>query len=135
MKRAWVPLWVGAALGLLFAGCATSINSPEQAIRIVSDPPEAEVWIDQRYHLTAPGMVRISRLGPHHAHFEKEGYEPVTITMTPSRSSWMWLNIVCLPAVVYCWNEDKRLGGYWTFDDEVKATLSPKNGSGAARRR
>ena len=120
---------MSAGVVVLLAGCATQINSPTQSITVSSEPPNADVWIDQRFHVTTPATVQLNRKGPHTAVFKKAGYETATVTIERRASSWIWLDITCLPAVVYCVSKDTEAGGYYTFDDELKATLQPKAGT------
>lgn len=66
-----------AGVALFPSGCATLLHSDHQSIRIFSEPGEAKVVVDDRFHLTTAGTVNLSRFTDHIAVIEKDGYEPV----------------------------------------------------------
>lgn len=117
-----------AGTSLLLSGCATLLHSNHQSIRIFSEPSEAKVVVDGRFHLTTAGTVNLSRQADHIAVIEKDGYEPVTIKIERYRSGLVWLNGWCLLWVYSCVKSDREDGGYWTFDDDVSVILT-KRGS------
>jgi hypothetical protein len=119
-----VPLLLSVGLACAPMGCATQVNSPSQPILFLSDPPGAEVWVDDRYSVMTPGKVRVSRLSSHHARVEKVGYQPVAVELDRGMSLWTLVDIVCLPLVMKCVYEDIEDGGYYAFDDEVHVTLT-----------
>ena len=127
MRSLWLASLL-AGLALLLPGCASLIHSNHQSVRIFSEPSEATVVVDGRFHLTTVGTVNLSRQADHIAVFEKEGYEPVTIKIERRMSKRVWLNLWCLFWVYSCIQSDREDGGYWTFDDEIYVTL-PKLGS------
>jgi hypothetical protein len=110
-------------------GCATQINSPSQAVVFLSDPPGADVWVDNRFHVVTPGTVRLSRLSEHTARIEKMGYQPAVVELDRGMSLWSFLDITCLLWVVKCINEDQEEGGFYTLDDTVKVMLMVAAGS------
>jgi hypothetical protein len=124
-----MPLLAGAAL--LLSGCASLLHSDHQSVRIFSDPGEAKVVIDGRFHLTTAGTVNLSRFTDHTAVIEKEGYEPMTLKIERSMSKQVWWNLWCLPAIYWCIKSDREDGGYWTFDDDIHVTLTPRAGAAA----
>jgi hypothetical protein len=105
-------------------GCATQINSPSQSVLFFSDPPGAEVWVDDRVHVITPGKVQLSRLSSHNARVEKVGYQPVAVELDRGMSLWTLVDIVCLPLVVKCIYDDVKDGGFYSFDDEIHVTLT-----------
>ena len=107
------------------SGCATQINSSSQPVLFLSEPPGAQVWVDHRFSVMTPGIVRLSRLSSHHARVEKAGYQPVVLELDRGMSLWTLMDIVCLPLVVKCILDDRRDGGFYTLDDEVIVTLNP----------
>lgn len=112
---------------LLLTGCATMINSERQSVLIITYPPEAEVWVDDRLHVRSPGKVSIGRQSDHVVVVEKEGYEPAVVKIIRARSEWTWLNVLCMVFVVQCWKSDLKDGGYYTFEDEIVVKLQRKN--------
>jgi hypothetical protein len=113
----------------LLSGCATQINSPSQAVVFLSDPPGADVWVDNRFYVVTPGTVRLSRLSAHRARIEKVGYQPAVIELDRGMSFWTFLDLTCLFWVVKCINEDREEGGFYTLDDTVDVTLMVAPGS------
>lgn len=105
------------------SGCATSINSDRQSVTIFTDPPEANVVIDDYLRVIAPGTVSLNRKSDHVAIVEKDGYEPATVKIERGMSWWVMGNVVCLIFIVNCVQKDRRDGGYYAFDDEIRVTL------------
>ena len=119
--RAW--LLVGTFCGAL-SGCGGMMHGDRQSVTILTDPPEAAVLVDGRVHLTSPGRVTLSRNADHTARVEKNGYTPVDLRIERSMSNWEYANAVCLIFVYWCVKSDRRDGGFWTFDDEIRVDLA-----------
>jgi len=113
-------------LGLvLLSGCGTWWHGDHQSVMIFTTPLDAEVVVDDRVQLLAPGTISLSRKGDHQAIVTKEGYEPKTITILRTRSWWM-LGDIFGCAIIFspaCISTDKDNGGYYTFEDKVYVTL------------
>lgn len=120
------PLACLLGLAVLLPACATMVNSERQSVLIITDPPEAEVWVDDRFHIRSPGKVAISRQTDHIVLAEKEGYEAKTVTLTRSQSTWIYLNITCMIFIYHCVKSDIKDGGYYTFEDEIVVKLNRK---------
>ncbi len=120
------PLWGLAWTMLALWGCATNIHSDRQSVTIFTDPPEATVVIDGYLHVIAPGTVSLNRKSDHIAVVEKDGYEPATVKIERGMSWWVMGNVVCLVFIVNCIQKDRRDGGYYTFDDEIRVTLAKR---------
>ncbi len=113
-----------AGMSLLLSGCASVLHSDHQSVRIFSEPGEARVIVDDRFHLTTAGTVNLSRFTDHTAVIEKEGYEPVTLTIERHMSKQVLWNLFCLPAIYWCIKSDREDGGFWTFDDDIHVILT-----------
>ena len=124
----WAPSVASLLAGtaLLLSGCATILHSDHQSIRIFSEPGEAKVVIDDRFHLTTVGTVNLSRFSDHTAVIEKEGYEPVTLKIERSMSKQVLWNGWCLIFFPWCVSQDRKDGGFWTFDDDIYVTLTKR---------
>jgi len=113
-------------LGLvLLSGCGTWWHGDHQSVMIFTTPLDAEVVVDDRVQLLAPGTISLSRKGDHQAIVTKEGYEPKTIAILRTRSWWM-LGDIFGCAIIFspaCISTDKDNGGYYTFEDKVYVTL------------
>jgi len=117
-----------AGVALFSSSCATMLHSDHQSVRIFSEPGEAKVTMDDRFHLTTAGTVNLSRLADHIAVIEKDGYEPATVKIERHMSGWVWWNGWCLLWVYSCVKSDREDGGFWAFDDNIYVTLT-KRGS------
>jgi hypothetical protein len=111
-------------LSALLSGCASLAHGDHQSVTLYTDPPEAEVIIDERVHVTAPGKVSLNRKEDHTARIEKAGYEPVTVRIERGMSNWVYLDGVCLIFIYWCVTSDRQDGGFWTFDDEIRFQLA-----------
>jgi PEGA domain len=122
-----------AGLALLLSGCASILHSDHQSVRIFSEPGEAKVVVDNRFHFTTAGTVNLSRFTDHTAVLEKEGYEPVTLKIDRSMSKQVLWNGWCLIFIPWCIAQDRADGGFWTFDDDIHVTLTKRADAPAAK--
>lgn len=113
-------------LGLvLLSGCGTWWHGDHQSVTIFTTPLDAQVVVDDRVQLLAPGTLSLSRKDDHQAVITKEGYEPKTLPLTRTWSWWV-LGDIFGCAVIFspaCISTDKDNGGYYTFEDKVYVTL------------
>jgi hypothetical protein len=110
-------------------GCGTWWHGDHQSVTIFTTPLDAQVAVDDRVHLLAPGTVSLNRKGDHQAIVTKEGYEPKTIVLTRTWSWWV-LGDIFGCAIIFspsCISTDKDNGGYYTFEDKVYVTLEQKS--------
>lgn len=121
---------IALLLGLIsLSGCGTWWHGDHQSVTIFTTPLDAQVVVDDRVHLLAPGTVSLSRKGDHQAVITKEGYEPKTMTLTRTWSWWV-LGDIFGCAIIFspaCIAADKDDGGYYTFDDKIYVTLEQKD--------
>lgn len=115
-----------AGTSLLLSSCATLLHSNHQSVRIFSEPGDAKITVDDRFHLSSAGTVNLSRFTDHTAVIEKEGYEPVTLIIERHMSKQVWWNLWCLPAFYWCVKSDREDGGFWTFDEDIEVTLTKR---------
>ncbi|MDH5740424.1 MAG: hypothetical protein OEY77_08870 [Nitrospira sp.] len=122
---------IGLFVGLVsLSGCGSWWHGGYQSVTIFTTPLDAQVVIDERVHLLAPGTVSLSRKDDHQAVITKEGYEPKTMALTRTWSWWVIGDIFGC-AVIFshaCISTDKDNGGYYTFDDKIYVTLEQKSG-------
>jgi len=82
-----------AVLIIMIVGCATIIHGGRQKIPVRSDPSDAIVSIN-KIRVNTPGVVNLSRLESMAVlRFEKEGYEPVEVTLVRTTDGWLWGNL------------------------------------------
>ena len=118
-----------AGTALLLSSCATLLHDNHQSVRIFSTPGEAQVTVDDLFHLTTTGTVNLSRLTDHIAVIEKDGYEPATVRIERRMSGWVWWNAFCLIWVYSCVKSDREDGGFWTFDEDIHVELTKRAGA------
>jgi hypothetical protein len=116
-------------VGLMsLAGCGTWWHGDHQSVTIFTTPLDAQVVVDDRVQLLAPGTVSLSRKGDHQAVITKEGYESKILPLTRTWTWWV-LGDVFGCAIIFspwCISSDKEDGGYYTFDDKIYVTLEQK---------
>lgn len=110
---------------VVLAGCGTWMHGDHQSVTIFTTPPDANVVIDERIQLLAPGTVSLNRKGNHHAVATKDGYDPTALTLSRTWSWWVVGDVFgCLIVFSpFCIMHDIDEGGYYTFDDKVYVTL------------
>jgi hypothetical protein len=120
---------IGLFVGLVsLSGCGSWWHGGYQSVTIFTTPLDAQVTIDERLHLLAPGTVSLSRKDDHHAVITREGYEPKTMALTRTWSWWVIGDIFGC-AIIFshaCISTDKDNGGYYTFDEKIYITLEQK---------
>ncbi len=123
---------IGLFVGLVaLSGCGSWWHGGYQSVTIFTTPLDAQVLIDDRVHLLAPGTVSLSRKDDHQAIITKEGYEPKTMALTRTWSWWVIGDIFGC-AIIFspaCISTDKDNGGYYTFDDKIYVTLEQATGA------
>jgi hypothetical protein len=120
--------WVGFALivGLLptLHGCATILRGTNHGIGISTQPPGAEVTIDNEIYGITPVSAKLKRKDNHHIVIQMAGYEPYEIMLTRQTSGWVFGNILFGPGVLIGLAVDAISGGMYTLSpDQVSADL------------
>jgi hypothetical protein len=99
----------------------------QQPVTIFTNPPETAIVIDDYLHLTAPGIVTLSRKGDHLVKANKNGYESASLKIDRTWSWWVVGDIFgCF--IIFsplCIAHDIDQGGYYVFDDKIYVTLNP----------
>jgi hypothetical protein len=122
--------WVGSALvvGTLITltGCATILRGTGHGIGISSQPPGAEVTIDNQILGITPVSAKLRRKDNHQIVIQMEGYEPYAIMLTRQTSGWVFGNILFGPGVLIGLAVDAIAGGMYTLSPgQVSADLLP----------
>lgn len=85
-----IPIFI---LILTLVGCATIIHGGRQNIPVKSYPSGASVSVN-RIKVVTPGVINLSRAEPAVIlKFEKEGYQPVEVTLIRTTDGWIWGNL------------------------------------------
>lgn len=92
MIKKIICLMVVFAFVLTVTGCATIITGRNQKLPVLSNPSGAVVFVNGvRY--TTPTTIILDRKEPsYQIRVEKEGYEPVDITLRKGVNGWIWGN-------------------------------------------
>ncbi len=115
-----------AALGcaaMLLGGCATVIHGTTQEVRIESNPPGADVAIDQSQHIITPATVRLARGSSHVLLFHKPGYEDSTQNLNSTPSGWILGNLIAGGVIGIA--VDASDGAGRKLSDAVNVALTP----------
>jgi PEGA domain-containing protein len=124
----------------LLASCATMVKGTTQRVSISSDPPGAQVTIDNVSAGETPTTIALSCSSQHRVKIEKAGYLPHEETVSQSTSGWIAGNIIAGGLVGLC--VDAATGGMYRLNPEsISATLvkaaapaSPEGGQPGATR-
>ena len=130
-----------AAAVTLSTGCATSMNGSMQRVAVASDPPGAQVFIDEEPVGVTPAYLELDgRDGDLALRFEKDCYQETVLPVPRRTSKWVagnllfagmpvneytlgpWLGYMAFFAVVGGLR-DRASGGAFTFPDLVRASL------------
>ena len=86
---------------VLTTGCASVSNSPEQEVRIASNPPGAVLKVDGKFEGMTPMTVHLSRRNDHKFTIEKPGYIANNGELRSHFrfSKWFFGNLLPLPVV------------------------------------
>ena len=108
------------------SGCATILRGTNHGIGISSQPPGAEVTIDNEIYGITPVSAKLKRKDNHHIVIRMAGYEPYEVILTRQTSAWAFGNILFGPGVVIGLAVDAISGGMYSLTpDQVSAELPP----------
>lgn len=106
----------------LFASCATMVNSTTQRVNISSDPPGAQVAVDNMPAGVTPTTIELKRKSQHTVKIEKAGYLPQEETILQSTSGWLAGDIIAGGLIGL--GVDAASGGMYNLTpDSISATL------------
>jgi len=89
--RSYVALVTGA---LMLSSCATIVNGRTQPVTVMSEPPGAQVKIDNIPVGTTPTTMELKRGDVHQVTIEKDGYVLDNEAVSQSTSGWFAGNIL-----------------------------------------
>lgn len=72
---------VALSFMIVLGGCGAILYGGKQDVTFDSKPPGAAVKLDHDIRFMTPHTVSLPRSQNHHATFEKEGYEPLYVTI------------------------------------------------------
>ena len=97
-----------------------------QKVPVTTEPQGAFVRASNGQECTTPGVLRLDRSAPYHnLHIEKDGYEPIDITLKRTMDGWVFGNFLTtgLIGIIF----DFATGcAYMITPSEASATLERK---------
>lgn len=119
---------IGIALLVLLvpilASCATILRGTGHGIGISSQPPGAEVIIDNQVYGLTPVSAKLRRKDNHHIVVRMEGYKPYEIMLTRQTSGWVFGNVLFGLGAPIGLAIDAVAGGMYSLNpDQVNAQL------------
>lgn len=139
-----------AAVVALSTGCATSMNGSVQRVAVATDPPGAQVFIDDEPVGVTPAYLELDRRdGDLALRFEKDCYQGTVLPVPRRTSKWVVGNALFagIPVNEYTWGPwlgaiafysvlggvlDRNSGGAFTFPNLVRASLERLPGTDRA---
>jgi hypothetical protein len=120
-----------AVLASMALGCANLSHGSMQSIRVVSDPPGAQVTVDtDPVAYIAPATIALKRGQDHVLVFSKEGFENYSAELTRSQSAAVYGNLILggLPGLMtdYGSGAAYELGHASLVNDTLSIKLVPK---------
>lgn len=108
---------------LILSSCASIINGPDQKVRILSDPPGADITINGQLAGKTPAAFKLIRSKDHVIGLTLEGYIPQSkeVKRTLSGVAIFYL----LPGGLLSFGVDATQGSQFCFPDEVHMKLDP----------
>lgn len=104
------------------SGCATLFKGTSEEVRFGSDPQKAEVWVNGAKMGETPISLKLESKKTYQIEFRKEGYKPVTRTITNHvGAGWIILDVLAglIPIIV-----DAATGAWYSLDQKnVDAVL------------
>lgn len=86
-------LFIALALFSL-TSCATIKNGKYQQVAFNSDPPGANIWVNNQLMGTTPSYVCLNRATAYMVRIDLNGYKPYQAQLVPTVSGWVFGNIV-----------------------------------------
>lgn len=133
-------LLAASALSFGMTGCASVINGSTHELKVVSEPPGANVTIRANaggfsQTVTTPATVTLPRShgywerNNYQLEFNKEGYETQTTRLDAHVSGWYSVGNFFIGGLIGWFAVDPNTGAMYVYDDkQVSATLVPQNG-------
>ncbi|MEJ5375395.1 MAG: hypothetical protein WHX93_02315 [bacterium] len=131
--------WLMGATVLALAGCASIVSKSNWPVNVTSTPPECRVVLkDKRgmeiFRGTTPTVVTLpARSGffsgaDYSLVFEKEGFEPVTVSLSSELNPWYIGNIL-FGGLIGFLVVDPATGAMFKLPEQVHGTLTAKQTS------
>lgn len=119
---------------MLLSGCATLFGDKDKHIRVESNPPGANVFLNGMPYGKTPTVVTITNmLGSNLLTFRMDGYDEISRPVMTSIQPIAFLNLVN----IVCWGIDFATGNIYRLDnkmimvdlDKKTATIKAEDGN------
>ena len=84
----------GGILFPLILGCASIIKGSTQEVNVNSNPEGVNIFVQGDHVGTTPAAIKLKRKDENTLRFEKEGYEPIEVTLKRNMNGWLWGNLL-----------------------------------------
>jgi hypothetical protein len=130
VKRLALVIGLVCAVGASSSGCATVMAGGPDHVQVATNPPGAQVFVDEQFVGTTPGIVTLDRAHSQgRIRIQAPGYQPVMLIRSKGINGWFWANL-CVGWVGFL--VDVITGDYQSFDDTpVMINLMPMGGPAA----
>ena len=109
-------MFVLVCIAIVLSGCATLFNEKEPAVSFMSDPSEAQVYINGANMGKTPCAIQLKTNKEYTIEFRKDGYETKTYFLTNEIGAvWIVLDVLAgfIPIIV-----DAATGAWYDFSEE-----------------
>ncbi len=113
-----------------FTGCASIVSGKTADVHIRSNPPGAEVFVDEITRGTTPMMLKLKRKQRHTMKFVKEGYAE-EMRMTRKGFNWWFVGNVIFGGIIGIIVDFATGAVYSVQPEEINVTLGEKTDSEA----
>jgi len=114
-------------MGML-SGCATIVKGTTQEVPVATDPPGADVTLDDKLYGQTPVDISMERKRDHLVTVSKDGYKPKSIPVVKSVGGAVWGNIIA--GGLIGWGIDATSGAQYNLSPEsISVVLRPINAS------
>ena len=104
------------SLVFFLSSCATLFKGTNDEVRFGSEPQRAEVWVNGAKMGETPLSLKLESKKTYQIEFRKEGYKPVTKSITNHvGAGWIILDVLAglVPAIV-----DAATGAWYSLDQK-----------------
>src|SRR5690349_20635236 len=103
-------LWLLSFAALFVAGCATVFSGKTQEVTFLSQPDGATVTVGGKVLGKTPLTTMLQKEKNQELRFEKDGYTPISMSLTTRINGWFWVNILGGISGLFCSTSDNVSG-------------------------
>ncbi len=124
-----IALLIGLVCAAGASGCATIMAGGPDHVQIATNPPGAQVFVDEQFVGTTPGIVTLDRgHSQGRIRIQAPGYQPVLLMRDKTINGWFWANLCFGGEIGFI--IDLVTGDWQRFDDSpVMINMIPMGGA------